>query len=150
MRSNYTVQQTLQFRVFSESQLEELHSAALEILRWTGVDVLEEDARELLRTAGAKVDGSRVRIPAGLVEWAIRAAPSQVVVCNRNGSPAMYLERRKNYYGTGSDTHNVIDPYTGERRVAVKADIARVAKVCDYLPNILTVRSFLARKAKLR
>jgi len=48
----------------------------------------------------------------------------------------MYLEHRRSYYGTGSDTHNVIDPYTGERRAAVKADIARVAKVCDYLPNI--------------
>lgn len=136
MRGNYTMKQPLQFRVLSESQLEELHSAALEILRRTGVDILEEEARELLREAGAKVDGSRVRISPGLVEWATRAAPSQVVICDRNSTPAMYLERRKSYYGTGSDTHNVIDPYTGERRVAVKADIAKVARVCDYLPNI--------------
>jgi trimethylamine--corrinoid protein Co-methyltransferase len=136
MRSNCTMQQPLQFRVFSESQLEELHSAALEILRRTGVDVLEEEARELLRTAGAKVDGSRVRIPPGLVEWALQTAPSQVVICNRNANPAMCLERRKSYYGTGSDTKNIVDPYTGEKRSPAKADIANVAKLCDYLPNI--------------
>lgn len=136
MRSNYTVQQPLQFRVLSESQLEELHSAALEILRRTGVEVLAGEARELLRAAGAKIDGSRVRIPPGLAEWAIRAAPSQVVICSRDASPAMYLERRRSYYGTGSDTPKVIDPYTGERRAPKKADVAGVAKVCDYLSNI--------------
>ncbi len=136
MRSNYTVLQSLQLKVLSESQLEELHSAALEILRRTGVEVLAGEARELLRAAGAKIDGSRVRIPPGLVEWAIRVAPSQVVICNRDASPAMYLERRRSYYGTGSDTPKVIDPYTGERRVPKKADVAGVAKVCDYLSNI--------------
>jgi trimethylamine--corrinoid protein Co-methyltransferase len=48
----------------------------------------------------------------------------------------MFLEDSRCYYGTGSDTHNVVDPYTGERRPVVKADIVNVMKVCDYLPNI--------------
>jgi len=126
----------IQFRVLSESQLEELHLATLEVLRRTGVDVLVDEALELFKKAGAKVDGTRVRIPPHLVEWAIRTAPSRVVVCTRDGKPAMYLEDSKSYYGTGSDTHNIVDPYTGERRRTVKADIGNVAKVCDYLPNI--------------
>jgi len=136
MRSNYVANRTPTFRALSEHQLEELHLATLEVLRRTGVDVLKPEARELLRKAGAKVDGVRVRIPPHLVEWAIRAAPPRIVLCDRDGNPAVYLEDGKSYYGTGSDTHNIIDPYTGRRRKPVKADIRNVARVCDYLSNI--------------
>jgi trimethylamine--corrinoid protein Co-methyltransferase len=100
------------------------------------VDVLAPEAQDLLREAGAKVDGTRVRIPPHLVEWAIRAAPPRVLLCDRKGTPAVYLEDNKGFFGTGSDTHNVIDPHTGHRRKAVKADVANVARTCDYLPNI--------------
>jgi len=136
MKSNYKMQRGPQLRALSEDQIEELHLATLEILRRTGVNVLEEEAQELLKKAGAEVDGERVRIPAHLVEWAIQVAPPRVVLCDRDGNPAMFLEDSRCYYGTGSDTHNVIDPYTGERRPVVKADIVNVMKVCDHLPNI--------------
>jgi trimethylamine---corrinoid protein Co-methyltransferase len=136
IHSGQVVQQTAQFRILSDQQIEALHSAALEILRRTGVDVYDPEALELLRRAGAKVDGIRARIPAGLVEWAVRTAPSQVVICDRNGAPAMWLEGRKSYYGTGSDTHNIYDPYSGERRLTVKADVANVARIVDALPNL--------------
>jgi trimethylamine--corrinoid protein Co-methyltransferase len=136
MRSNYTANATPQFQVLSESQVEDLHLASLEVLRRTGVDVLEQQARELLLGAGAKVDGTRARIPPHLVEWAIRAAPPRIVLSDRNGSPAVYLEDNKGFFGTGSDTPYVIDPYSGVRRKAVKADVANVARVCDHLPNI--------------
>ncbi len=62
--------------------------------------------------------------------------PPRVVLCDRNGGPAMFLERNKVYYGTGSDTPNVIDPYSGERRPARLADIENISKVVDFLPNI--------------
>jgi trimethylamine--corrinoid protein Co-methyltransferase len=141
MRSNYVVRQTAQFRLLSQVQLEELHLAALEVLRRTGVDVLEKGARELLKKAGVELDGVRARIPPHLVEWAIRTAPPRVTLCSRDGAPALYLEDTKAYYGTGSDTPNVIDPYTGERRHPVKADVANAARLCDRLPNIDFVMS---------
>ena len=136
MRGNYAIQSTPQFRLLSDGQLETLHFAALEILRRTGVDVLDADALELLRKAGAKIDGQRARIPAHLVEWAIRAAPSSITICNRAGEPAMHLEGSRSYYGTGSDTMNVIDPYSGQRRPPLLADIANIMRVCDYLRHI--------------
>jgi len=136
MRANDILHQTPRFQLLSEAQLERVHWAALEVLRRTGVNVLVEEARELLKKAGAKVDGVRARLPSHLVEWAIRTAPSRVVLCDRNGKPAMYLEGTMAYYGTGSDTVHTIDPYTGEKREAVKTDIANAAKVCDALPNI--------------
>jgi trimethylamine--corrinoid protein Co-methyltransferase len=136
MRSNYKANVTPQFRVLSDDQLEEIHLASLEVLRRTGVDVLDEEARGLLKRAGAKVDGMRVRLPAHVVEWAVNVAPPRIELCDRKGCPAVHLEGNKGFYGTGSDTPNVMDPRTGVRRRAVKADVADVAKVCDFLPNI--------------
>ena len=142
MEADRILHQVLHFRMLSDNQLEELHFAASEILRRTGVDVLVEEARDLLRKAGASIDGIRVRIPQHLVEWAIRTAPSRVVLCDsRNGDPRMFLEGTKAYYGTGSDTLATIDPYTGERRPSLKADVANAAKLCDALPNIDFVMS---------
>ena len=48
----------------------------------------------------------------------------------------MQLGRRRTYFGTGSDTPNIIDPYSGQRRPALLADVANFARVCDALPNI--------------
>jgi trimethylamine--corrinoid protein Co-methyltransferase len=136
MRNNLTVNVTPQLRVLSEGQIEELHLGTLEVLRRTGTRVLVPEARDMLKKAGCWVDGDRVRYPAGLVEWAIRAAPSRVVLCDREGRPAMYLEDGRSYFGTGSDTPNVIDPYTGERRQSRLEDVARMARLVDGLPNI--------------
>ena len=135
MRSNFTVQITPEFRVLSDDQIEELHLATLEVLRRTGVTVKEPEGREILKKAGCWVDGERVRFPAHLIEWAVRTQPKRVILCNRNGAPAMHLEGRKVYYGTGSDCPNIIDPYTGERREGTLQDVVNFARLVDALPN---------------
>jgi hypothetical protein len=38
------------------------------------------------------------------VEAAVASVPGRVVMCDRNGEPAMFLEESKIYFGTGSDT----------------------------------------------
>jgi trimethylamine--corrinoid protein Co-methyltransferase len=136
INSDFSAQVSPGIRLLSDAQKDEIHSATLEVLRRTGADVLVPKVRDLLKKAGCWVDGARVRIPAHLIDWAIRTAPSRVVLCDQNGDRAMELEGRKGYYGTGSDTPFVIDAYTGERRQAVLADIANVAKLVDYLDNI--------------
>ena len=136
INSNFEAQITPGLRLLSESQKEAIHSATLELLRRTGVDVLVPEIRDLLKKAGCWMDGERVYIPPHLIEWAIRSAPSRVVFCDRNGNPAMELEGRKGYYGTGSDTPFVIDTYTGERRQTVLKDVANVAKLVDALEHI--------------
>ncbi len=136
INSKYTAQVTPGIQLLSDAQKAEIHSATLEVLRRTGVDVLVPEVRDLLKKAGCWLDSERVRIPSHLIEWAIRAAPSRVVLCDRDGHPAMELEGRKGYYGTGSDTPFVIDAYTGQRRKAVLKDIANVAKLVDALEHI--------------
>jgi trimethylamine--corrinoid protein Co-methyltransferase len=130
------VRQVPPLLVFSEAQLEEIHYASLEVLRRTGVHVQLPEAVDLLSKAGCHVDGARVYIPPGLVEWAIRSAPSQVVLCDRDGNEAIRVEGYKPYYGTGSDCIFVLDPYSGERRPARLDDVAAFAKLVDALSNM--------------
>ena len=110
LQSNYTSYETPRFRKLSDDQTERLHHASLEILDRTGVCLYEPEALALLQKKGLKVEeGNRVRIPPGLVEWALSIAPKRAVICDRNGRRAMPLERNNVFYGPGSDCPNVID-----------------------------------------
>ena len=136
IRSNDTINASPLFRVFSQSQIEEMHAGTLEVLRRTGVKVMLPEAREMLAKAGCWLDGEIVRFPAHLVEWAIRTAPSRVVLCDRNGRQAMDLTGYNTHFGTGSDCPNVIDPYSGERRPGRLQDVVNFARLVDALPNM--------------
>lgn len=142
MRSAQVAQITPSFRVLSECQLDDIHDASVEILSRTGVRVYSEEAIGLFRRAGAFVDdGNLVRVPARLIDWAVRCAPHSITIFNQRAEAAMHLGRRRTYFGTGSDTLNVIDPVSGERRPAVLADVADFARVCDALAHVDFVMS---------
>jgi len=142
-QSNFQSINAPRFQKLSQDQLERIHFASLEILERTGVQLHLPEAVELLKGAGADVsEGSRVRIPSHLVEWALSVAPKRVVLANRNGERVMPLERNNVFYGLGSDCPNVIDFHSGERRSGVLKDIVDAARVCDALPNIDFLMSF--------
>ena len=134
--SNYTVNQSPRFRILSDDQIAEVHRATLEVMRRTGVRVEEPSAIEVFAKAGCWIDGKRVRFPARLVEWAIQVSPSRVMLCDRNGQPAVALEGERAYFGTGSDTPYIVDAETGERRRVVKQDVADLSRVVDALPHM--------------
>jgi trimethylamine--corrinoid protein Co-methyltransferase len=131
------VQERPQLKMLSENQVRKIHNATLRILEETGVIFHEPRAIEILRDAGAKVkDNGLVKIPSYMVEEALRSAPSRVTIWDRSGERALDLAGRNIYFGTGSDTPNVLDPFTGKRRHATKNDVRNTAVVCDYLKNI--------------
>ncbi len=85
-------------RVLSDDDIARVHRDSLTILAEVGVRVESGRARELLaeaagRTsvASAAADTGIVRLPAPLVEWALKAAPSEVPVFTRDGRPAFRL-----------------------------------------------------------
>jgi len=126
-----------QFAVLSDTQLENLHLAALEALRRTGIRFRHPGALDLLRESGAFIsDGNLVKFPAAIVEDAIASTPSRIVMCDRDGQPAMLLEGANVYFGTGSDCPNCIDPETGIHRRFTQADLINGYHLCDSLPNI--------------
>jgi trimethylamine--corrinoid protein Co-methyltransferase len=130
------------FRQLTDSQLEEIHLAALEILRRTGARVYEPEAVTLLGDAGCSVtDTSLVRFPPAVIEDALRWAPSRVPLCDRTGKARVLLEGHRTYFGTGSDLLNTLDLETGERRLSRLSDVQDSARLADALPNIDFVMS---------
>ena len=130
------------FRQLSDAQLEEIHLAALEILRRTGVRVFLPEAVTLLGDAGCSVtDTDLVRFPPAVIEDALRWAPSRVPLCRRTGEASVLLESHRTYFGTGSDLPNTLDLETGERRLSRLSDVQDSARLADALPNIDFVMS---------
>jgi trimethylamine--corrinoid protein Co-methyltransferase len=135
-RARYNINKTVHFELLSEAQREEIYSASLEILQRTGAKVYSTRARELFGKAGCWIDGEVVRFPIGLSEWAVRTAPSKIILYNRNGDPAMRLEGRNTYFGPGPTNTYHIDPQTEERRQPTLSDTENVGRMCEVLKNI--------------
>lgn len=130
------------FQSLTQDEIQLLHEASLEIMAQTGMRFHEPEAVELLKKAGARVsDGNRVRIPAHLVEWAIRAAPKNVTIYDRNGRRAMLLGGYRSYFGVGSDCMHIYDVGSGERRRAVLQDVRNGVRLVDALPNLSFIMS---------
>lgn len=138
MRTNYQVNSGVRFRMFSDDQLQELVDGVLHVLEYTGLDVYHEESREILKKAGAWVDGIRVRIPSYLVRKSLDLAPRSFKVFSRDGNPKhdIHIGPGRAHFGPGPTCPNFIDVETMKRRPYVKTDVPLVAKVVDALPNI--------------
>jgi len=122
---------------FSQKKCETIHAASLELLDRVGARVHLEEAIQLLKKAGAKVDdGNLVRIPSHLVENALTTAPKKIDLFDRHGKPALNLGKNNKYYGPGSDCLNIIDHRNGRRRKPKVKDVVEGAILCDSLANI--------------
>jgi trimethylamine--corrinoid protein Co-methyltransferase len=140
--SNAVLHQAVQFSVLTDRQKYDIHLAALEVLRRTGIRFYHPGAIEMLKKAGAFIsDGNLIKFPARLVEAALATAPGRVIMCDRNGKPSMYLEGTRANFGTGSDCLNLLDPRTGQHRLFVESDLPEAYRLCDALPNISFVMS---------
>jgi trimethylamine--corrinoid protein Co-methyltransferase len=120
----------------TDEQCRQIHNASLEILERTGVQLYFQPAIDLLKKAGCIVEDNLVRIPAHLVEWALRSAPSRIMVYDRLGNPVMPIGDRISTFGTGSDCLNILDHSTGGRRKAVRQDIIDGTRVADAMLHI--------------
>jgi trimethylamine--corrinoid protein Co-methyltransferase len=131
-----------QFAVLSDTQLQDIHLAALEVLRRIGIRFHHQEAVEMLKEAGAFIsDSNLVKFPARMVEDAVASTPGRIILCDRDGEPAVFLEGTKVYFGTGSDCLNLLDPETGEHRKFTQTDLINSYHLCDALPNIHFVMS---------
>lgn len=137
--------------VWDDAACWRVHEATLALLEETGVEVRHAGSREMLAEAGARVDGSRARIPAALVDAALQGAPRHFRLKER-GAPGegharrgdiggLELEDGRSYFGTGSDCVYVTDPDTGERRPSTTTDVEGMAALAEKLPELDFVMS---------
>ena len=136
IQSSFISQKSPCFSVLSEDQVYEIHRASLEVLEKTGYSILCQEAVDLLKRAGARVEGDIVKTPQHIVEQCIRQVPKGFVLYDRDGHRALEVEGRKTYFGTSTASPNTRDALTGEIHPTRVEDIARGALIADALLNI--------------
>ena len=125
-----------QYKPLKDEQVQQIHQASLSILAHTGIQVDELDALDAFRSAGAQVDGNRVRLSQALIEDAIDRAPSRIILAGRDPENDLLLEGSRVYVGTGGAALQVLDMDSGDIRPALLEDIIDMARVVDALHNI--------------
>jgi trimethylamine--corrinoid protein Co-methyltransferase len=127
-----------QLRFLTDKDVTKIHATALRILEEVGLIVPLPEAVEVYRMGGARVgsDSEAVRLPASMVEAALRSTPPRVRLCGRDPEQDLVLEGRKVYAGTGGAEIHVLDLETGALRIATLLDVARLARLVDGLSHI--------------
>ena len=136
IESNKIALESPYYRRLSDTQLQQIHNASLEILEHTGIRFNDEEAVKLFKKGGAEVvDGNRVHVPSWRVEWALSIVPKQIILYDQRGNPAIRLSGWKSYFGNGSDLLHIIDHRTDERRKPILQDIRDLIRILDVLPH---------------
>jgi trimethylamine--corrinoid protein Co-methyltransferase len=132
----------LRLQVLSPKAVRRIHQASLDLIENAGVRFPSERALDILAAHGASVDrDSQVaRIPALVVEEAIRHAPPEYTLCAReNPELDLPLDGRRAYLAVDGTGVEVLDPHTGARRTSTKQDVADAMRVADYMEDIALV-----------
>jgi len=101
----------------SRDELESIHQAALAVLKEIGIDFLHDEARTMLKGAGADVDSAsrRVRFEPALVEAHIGLAPQAFRLHGRNSARDLSIGGRHVAFGTVASAPNSFDRAGGRR-----------------------------------
>ena len=121
--------------VLSQDQLQQIHEAALTVLEEIGINFLLDEARQILKSAGADVDpeGTRVRFDRDLIMQSIQKAPSEFTVHARNPDHSLRLGGCWLAFSTVAGPPNASDMDQGRRSGNYKdyCDFIRLAQVVN-------------------
>jgi trimethylamine--corrinoid protein Co-methyltransferase len=123
--------------VLSADQISQVHARSLEILGTVGVRVDSPAARALLaRAAGTCGGDGPVRLPAELVEWALRSAPRDIDIYRRTGEYAFKLGPGGDgtRFGIGVTNLYYQDPLTDAAVPFTRGHMASCTRLGDALP----------------
>ena len=103
--------------ILSEDQLNRIHHASLDVLEDIGINFLLDEAREILKTAGADVekDSTRVRFDRNLILESIAKAPSEFTIHARNPQRNLKIGGRWLAFSTVAGPPNASDIQGGRR-----------------------------------
>jgi trimethylamine--corrinoid protein Co-methyltransferase len=125
-------------RILDDGQLEQLKAATLEILEEVGVHCPSAKALALYAEHGARVEreGQIVKLPADVVLEAMAQAPRFYTMGARSAEHDVVLDGTALYCATDGCGVETIDLETRARRPSAKEDVARMARVADYLSSV--------------
>ncbi len=124
-------------KVLTDSQVEAIHTATLEVLEKTGIRFESERALKLLEQNGCLVDHETMmaRMPGSLVEESIRKTPSSFSVKAREAKNDLRIGGNTLYYMSSAGARYT-DVKTGEVRMATQEENDQGVLISDALDTI--------------
>ncbi|MCD6485628.1 MAG: trimethylamine methyltransferase family protein [Candidatus Odinarchaeota archaeon] len=132
-----------QLQILSKDQIEKIHYATLDILQNIGIFVQLDEARKILKDAGADVDEKTriVKFPEYLVMEAVRKAPTTFTIYARNKKKSIKIAPKNVYFEPMIGRINILDMDTGKRRRTNIKDVANLIKIADAMENYQILHS---------
>lgn len=119
-------------RAVSEDELERIHLASLRMLAEIGIDVLHDEAREMMRAAGADVTPGSARVrfdPAMIMEW-VAHCPSEFTLHARNPAHDLHFGGNNLIFAQMASAPTCSDLDNG-RRPGNQADFRNFVKLAQ-------------------
>ena len=122
---------------FSEDRLAALHDTALRVLENLGIRVLNDEARQILRGAGADVDedSMMVRFDRGLVAQSLDTAPSEFVLHGRSPEYDVTLGGNHTAFVSVGGAPHISDLDRGKRPATLE-DTRNIIRLCEHFDVI--------------
>ncbi len=133
---------------YSQDELQTIHLATLDILKNVGVRVDSKEARDIFAGGGCEVeeDTHIVKIPAYIVEDAVRTAPPTIQLCGRTPDKDYIVEKNRVGFVNFGEGVMIRDPETKDYRPSTKDDLRKCSLMSDYLPNMdITYRAVVSQ-----
>lgn len=110
---------------------------AFQLLMKPGIKVQSAEARRLLAEAGASIDEAQeiARIPQEVARKALETVPHEFYLYNLLGEPAVHFGGDAVHFDPGSSGVHILDAETLEHRPAYTADLVRLIRVTEMLPQ---------------
>jgi len=123
------------FELLDQPLIERILSEAFQLIENPGVRVAPY-VLDLLRDAGIGVSAGVAHIPEALARRALEQAPHAFDLHDRSGRPAVHYGGDQVHFDPGSSCLNILDPDTQQPRPAQSADLVRLVKVAEMLPQM--------------
>ena len=123
--------------LLNDELIERIIEEAYQLMLKPGIKVQNAEARQLLAEAGAQVDEETmvVRIPEQIVKNALETVPRQFFLYDYDGNPKVQYGGDAVQFDPGSSGISILIPETLEHKTAETADLLRVIKVAESLPQ---------------
>ncbi|MEW6085986.1 MAG: trimethylamine methyltransferase family protein [Chloroflexota bacterium] len=123
--------------LLTDDIIERILDEAHQLLLKPGVKVNNDEARDLLAGAGAKVDAETnvVHIPEQIVRQALASAPREFYLYDADGNPAVKYGGDAVHFDPGSSGIAMLNPETLEHETTETLHLLKLIKVAEQLPQ---------------
>ncbi len=118
----------------TRADLDAIHATSMQILAKIGVNFPSQDALDVFRSHGARVDGRRVYLAETQLRDALQSVPQSFTIRARDPQRSLVVGAGRPVFAPGYGAPFIVDAEQG-KRVPTSEDYRRLVKLAHMLPN---------------